>query len=76
MEKKKQEDSVFNLNKMFKDFLKNSKLINESPIPIPEKEVKLMALEELNFLMININLRSEIAIDFLIDIAKKYAKKE
>ena len=73
MEKKKQADSSFNLNninKMLKDFLKNTKSINE--IHVSEKDLKFMALEELNFHMININVKSELAIQFLIDMAQTY----
>ena len=72
LEKKKQAESAFNLNnfnKMLKDFLKNTKHMNE--VQMTEKDIKLLALEELNFLMININLKSELAIDFLIDMAQK-----
>jgi len=72
LEKKKQAESAFNLNnfnKMLKDFLKNTKQMNE--VQMTEKDIKLLALEELNFLMININLKSELAIDFLIDMAQK-----
>ena len=72
LEKKKQAESAFNLNnfnKMLKDFLKNTKQMIE--VQMTEKDIKLLALEELNFLMININLKSELAIDFLIDMAQK-----
>ena len=59
---------------MFKDFWKNTKPpSNESQTT--DKELKLIALEELNFLMININLKSELAIDFLIDMAHKFKNK-
>lgn len=69
-EKKRQAESSFNFNKILKDFLKNTKNISE--FQISEKDKKIMALDELNFLMINVNLKSEIAIDFLIDIAQTY----
>lgn len=75
MEKKKRAESSFNLNnfnKMLKDLWKNTKSINE--IQISEKDLKFMALEELNFHMININVKSEIAIQFLIDVAQAYFK--
>lgn len=71
-EKKRQIESSFNFNKILKDFLKPTKNINESQQQISEKDMKIMALNELNFLMININLKAELAIDYLIDIAQTY----
>ncbi len=54
---------------MLKDLWKNTKPINE--IQINEKDMRLMAIEELNFHMININVKSELAIDYIIDLAQK-----
>ena len=69
-EKKRQAESTFNLNKMIKDLLKTTKPLSD--MVISEKDMKLMALEELNFHMINMNVKSELAIDYLIDLAQKY----